>query len=153
MLQFQNDIDCIILLRFSLHLAWFAVGRYVTFIWVFWILMAYASSTTYLFTRLQKTFSSCETKEEWPHRGLYNYNGRQIELFHMKWFNRLTGSTVMSLWRAWGWCLCTDFLVSLIITEQHQNKQRFIINRMVSMLLINREFESCFSLWEMIAQD
>ena len=46
--------------------------------------MAYASSTTYLFTRLQKTFSSCETKEEWPHRGLYNYNGRQIGLFHMK---------------------------------------------------------------------
>ena len=49
--------------------------------------MAYASSTTYLFTRLQKTFSSCEPKEELPHAGLYNYNGRQIELFHMKWFN------------------------------------------------------------------
>ena len=35
-----------------------------------------ASSTTYLFTRLQKTFSSCEPKEEWPYSG-----------FHMKWFN------------------------------------------------------------------
>ena len=46
-----------------------------------------ASSTTYLFTRLQKTFSSCEPKEEWPHARLYKYNGRQIELFHMKWFN------------------------------------------------------------------
>ena len=36
--------------------------------------MAYANSTTYLSTRL-------------PHAGLHNYNGRQIELFHMKWFN------------------------------------------------------------------
>ena len=49
--------------------------------------MAYASSTTYLFTRLQKTFLRCEEKEERPHAGLYSYNGRQIELFHMKWFN------------------------------------------------------------------
>ena len=47
--------------------------------------MAYASSTTDLFTRLQKAFSSCEPKEELPHTGLYNYNGRQIELFHVKW--------------------------------------------------------------------
>ena len=45
------------------------------------------SSTTYLFTRLQKAFSSCEPKEEWPHAVLGKYNGRQIELFHMKWFN------------------------------------------------------------------
>ena len=37
-------------------------------------LMAYASSATYLLTRL-------------PHAGLYNYNGRKIELFHMKWFD------------------------------------------------------------------
>ena len=49
--------------------------------------MAYANSIRYLFTRLQKTFSSYEPKEEWPHAGLYNYNGRQIELFDMKWFN------------------------------------------------------------------
>ena len=48
--------------------------------------MAYGSSTRCLFTRLQKTFSSCEPKEEIPHAGLYNYNGRQIELFHLKWF-------------------------------------------------------------------
>ena len=40
--------------------------------------MAYTSSTTYLFTRLHKTFSSCEPKEEWPHAGLYNHNRRQI---------------------------------------------------------------------------
>ena len=32
--------------------------------------MAYESSTIYLLTRL-------------PHAGLYNYNGMQIELFHM----------------------------------------------------------------------
>ena len=49
--------------------------------------MAYASSTRYLLTTVQKKFSSCEPKEEWPHAGLYNYNGSQIELFHMKWFN------------------------------------------------------------------
>ena len=36
--------------------------------------MAFASSTTYLLTRL-------------PHTGVYNYNGRQIELFNLKWFN------------------------------------------------------------------
>ena len=24
---------------------------------------------------------------ELPHAGLYNYNGTQIELFHIKWFN------------------------------------------------------------------
>ena len=49
--------------------------------------MAYASSTKYLFTRLHTTFSSCELKEEWSHAGLCNYHGRQIKLFHMKWFN------------------------------------------------------------------
>ena len=43
--------------------------------------MAYESSTTYLLTGL-------------PHAGLYNYNGRQIEPFYMKWFvDRLTGPT------------------------------------------------------------
>ena len=103
-LQFSTDMDHVILLSF-LYLACFIVSTYVIFIWVCWILMAYESSTTYLFTRLQKTFSSCEPKEEWPHAGLYNYNGRQIELFHMKWFvNRLTGPRLMSSWNAWGWC-------------------------------------------------
>ena len=33
--------------------------------------MAYASSATYLLTKL-------------AHAGLHNYNGRQTELFHMK---------------------------------------------------------------------
>ena len=42
--------------------------------------MAYLSSTTYLLTRLQKKLGSCEPKEEWPHAGLYDYNGSQIEL-------------------------------------------------------------------------
>ena len=41
----------------------------------------------HLFTGLQKPFSSCEPKEEGPHTVLYKYNGRQIELFHMKRFN------------------------------------------------------------------
>ena len=36
--------------------------------------MAYASSITYLLTKL-------------PHAGLYNYNGRQTERFHTKCFN------------------------------------------------------------------
>ena len=41
--------------------------------------MAYESSTTYLLTRL-------------PHAGLYNYNEKQIEPFHMEWFvDRLIG--------------------------------------------------------------
>ena len=50
------------------------------------------NSTTYLLTEL-------------PHAGLYNYNGRQIELFNMRWFvDRLKGPRLMSLWNAWGWC-------------------------------------------------
>ena len=35
---------------------------------------SYASSKAYLLTRLS-------------HAGLYNYNGTQVELFHMRWFN------------------------------------------------------------------
>ena len=77
---------CVILLRF-LYLVCFVVSTYVIFIWVCWILMAYATSTTYLFTKLHKTLSSCEPKEEWPHADLYHYNVWQIEPFHMKWFN------------------------------------------------------------------
>ena len=46
--------------------------------------MAYASSTTYLFTRLSKTLSSCEPKDELPHAGLYNYN----EMFSILLINR-----------------------------------------------------------------
>ena len=67
-------MDFVILLRF-LYLACFVVSTYVIFMWVCYILMAYESSTTYLFTRLQKTFSSCELKDERPLAGLYNYNG------------------------------------------------------------------------------
>ena len=103
-----------------LYLACFVVSAYVIFIWVCWILMAYASSRAYLFTRLQKTFSSCEPKEEWPHAGLYDYNGRQIELFNMKWFilDRLTGPMVMSLWNALCWRYCTcKFINNLRISK------------------------------------
>ena len=32
--------------------------------------MAYASLTTNLFTRLSKTFISCEPGKEWPHTGI-----------------------------------------------------------------------------------
>ena len=49
--------------------------------------MAYAILKTYLFTRLQKIFSSCYPKEEWQLAGLYDCNGRQIKLFHMKLFH------------------------------------------------------------------
>ena len=49
--------------------------------------MAYASSAIYLLPRLQKKFSSCERKEELPHVGLYNHNGKHMELFHMIKFN------------------------------------------------------------------
>ena len=57
-------------------------------VFVFWI----QNSTTYLLTRL-------------PHAGLYNDNGRQIELFHMKWFvDRLTGPMLKFLWNARVWC-------------------------------------------------
>ena len=66
-------MDCLILWRF-LYLACFVVSTYVIFIWAYWILMAYASSTTYLLTRFL-------------HGGLYGYNERQIELFHLKSFN------------------------------------------------------------------
>ena len=52
--------------------------------------MAYPSSTTYLLTRLQKKFSSSEPKEELPQAGLYNYDGRQTELFHRLIVDRLT---------------------------------------------------------------
>ena len=50
--------------------------------------MAYTSSTTIL-----------------PHAGLYDYDGKQIELFHMQWFNcgYITGPRLMSLWNAWDW--------------------------------------------------
>ena len=63
--------------------------------------MACESSTTCLLTGL-------------PHARLYNYNGRQIELFHMKWFvDRLTGPRFISFVK------CLRFLLvyrSLIIT-------------------------------------
>ena len=49
--------------------------------------MVYASSTIHLFTGLQRTFGSHGPKGEWPHAGLYNYNRRQIELFHSNCFN------------------------------------------------------------------
>ena len=67
-------MDCVVPFRFFVF----------RLLCVCWILTADASLTTYLFTRLQKTFSSCETKEEWPHPGLYSFNGRQIKLFRIK---------------------------------------------------------------------
>ena len=63
-------MDRLFLLRF-LCLACFVVGTYVIFIYVCWILMPYERSATYFLTRL-------------PHAGLYNHNGKQIELFRMK---------------------------------------------------------------------
>ena len=66
-------MDCVILVRFFLYLACFVVSAYAIFICVCWILMVYKGSATYLFTGLQKTFSSCKPKEESPHADLYNY--------------------------------------------------------------------------------
>ena len=56
-------VSWIILLHF-LDLACHFVSAYVIFVWVCWILIAYASSTTYLFSRLQNTLSSCAPKKE-----------------------------------------------------------------------------------------
>ena len=64
-MQFQNDMDCLVQSRI-LYLGCSVVSTYVIFIWVYWNLMAYEGSTTYLLTRL-------------PHAVLYDYNGRQIE--------------------------------------------------------------------------
>ena len=70
-MKFQNDMDCVIILYF-LYLVCFVVSPYVIFTWVYWILMAYASSKVYLLTRSKNKFSSCEPKEEWRHTCLYN---------------------------------------------------------------------------------
>ena len=67
--RFQEKI---LLRRHSI--TFFYVRYLFEHIWVCWISVAYASSTTYLLTRLS-------------HAGLYNYNGRQMKLFHMRWFN------------------------------------------------------------------
>ena len=56
-----QKMDCVILLRF-LHLACFAVSTCVISVSVYWVLMAYAGSITYSFTRLQKTISSCRQR-------------------------------------------------------------------------------------------
>ena len=67
-----------------------------------------ASSKTYLFTRLQKTFSSCEPKKERnDHMQVYinimegKYN---FFIWNGLMMYRLTGPRLISLWSAWGWC-------------------------------------------------
>ena len=75
---------------FFLYLVCFAVSIYVICTCVCWFLMAFASSTYYLLTRL-------------PHAAQYSYNERQIELFRMKFeiwnliVDRLTEPGLMSL--------------------------------------------------------
>ena len=65
--------------------------------------MAYESSTTYLLTRL-------------PHAGLYNYNGKQIEPFHMEWFvDRLIGHRLIVFVKCLTLVL-VQRLISLIIS-------------------------------------
>ena len=66
-----------ILLRL-MYLACFVVSTYVILIRICWTLI--------LCSILQKTISSCELKEERPHAGLYNHNGRSIEFVHMIFF-------------------------------------------------------------------
>ena len=70
--QSQNNMDCLILLGF-LYLTCFVASTCDIYLSML-NFNGLCSSATYLFTRL-------------PHRGLYNYNGRQIELFYLKWFN------------------------------------------------------------------
>ena len=60
-----------------LYLVCFVVSTYVTCIWACWILMAFANLTTYLLKKLPHGHAT----------GQYNCNGKQIELFYMKWFN------------------------------------------------------------------
>ena len=62
-LQFQNHMDCVILLRFFFVFSLLCC-KYIYDIYLSMLLMAYGSSIAYLFTRLQKTFGSCEPKEE-----------------------------------------------------------------------------------------
>ena len=95
-----QHMGCIILLHFF-------VFSLLCCKYIMWYLFEYANSNglckfNNIFTRLQKTFSNYEAKEECPHAGLYIYNGRQIELFHVKWFvDRLTVSRMMFLWNTW----------------------------------------------------
>ena len=49
--------------------------------------MAYASSTTYLLYLQDYRRDSIALNQKRLHVGLYNYKGKQIELFHRKWFN------------------------------------------------------------------
>ena len=49
--------------------------------------MAYASSTTYLLYLQDYRRDSIALNQKSLHVGLYNYKGKQIELFHRKWFN------------------------------------------------------------------
>ena len=67
-----------------LYLACFVVSTYVIFIWVCWIPVGYASLITCLFTRFRR-HSVGQSRND--HMQAYVYNGRQIELFHMKWSN------------------------------------------------------------------
>ena len=66
-------MDCVFYYVF-LYLAYFVVSTNVIFIWVLWILMAYAVSTTYLLTKL-------------PQAVLYKYHGKQIKVSNMEWLN------------------------------------------------------------------
>ena len=83
---FQNDMDCVILLCF-LYLACFVVSIYLIFIWVCRTLMACAIQQ-HIYSQDYRRHSVAQLQNtQWQHTGLYNYNGMQIELFHMKWFN------------------------------------------------------------------
>ena len=88
-------MDCVILLRFFVFSLLYC--KYICDIYL---------SATYLFTRLQKTLSSCDSKEEWPHTGLYDWKaieGKQNFLIGLI-VDRLPGPRLMPLWNAWGCC-------------------------------------------------
>ena len=84
-LQFQNDMDCIILLRFF-------VCSLLCCKYIYDIYLSNLDFNGFFFSnifiyKITEVSQRCEPKEVWPHAGLYKYNGRQIELFHMKWFS------------------------------------------------------------------
>ena len=87
-LQFRNDMGCVIILPFFVFSLLFA--KYISDIYLSMLdfnhLCKFNSICTYKITE-EIHVSSCKPKEEWPHAGLYNYNGRQIKPFYMKWFN------------------------------------------------------------------
>ena len=91
-----------VILSCFLSLACFVVSTYMIFTWVCSFLMAYASSATYLLTRLKKKFSAYSQKRN-DHMQVYiiikkgQYN---FFIWNDLLVDTLTGSRLMPLWNA-----------------------------------------------------